>query len=264
MVDSFPRQRPQQRAGPAGDSASREAIERSLAATANDVLLALARNPGLLDRDLLRLLERKDLSSEIVQELAKHPEAQGNYRVLLALACHPKTPRTVSLRVLKFLYLFDLLRVAQTAAVPRDVRVAAEEAILKKLEGMPRGEKLSLAKRGTGRLAAQLLISEDPEMVRAALQNPYLTEAHLLKVLAHDDLPATVVELVAGHARWSHCYHLRLALIRNPLTPLAKVLTFLPEMAVPDLRDICLDRRMPGSVRKYVLAHCRARLSGTR
>jgi hypothetical protein len=32
-------------------------------------------------------------------------------------------------------------------------------------------------------------------------------------------------------------------------------------MAVNDLRDICLDRRMPEQVRKYVLAHCAERLS---
>ena len=51
-----------------------------------------------------------------------------------------------------------------------------------------------------------------------------------------------------------------IALIRNPLTPLARVLAFLPDLAVTDLRDICLDHRMPQPVRKYIEAHCAARL----
>ena len=33
-----------------------------------------------------------------------------------------------------------------------------------------------------------------------------------------------------------------------------------PDMAVTDLREICLDQRMPPQVRKYIEAHCTARL----
>jgi hypothetical protein len=80
-------------------------------------------------------------------------------------------------------------------------------------------------------------------------------------VLAREGLPPAVVEQLAQHQKWSHHYHLRLALIRNPLTPFARVLAFLPDMAVNDLRDICLDHRMPQPVRKYIMAHCTARLN---
>jgi len=261
MADLSPRQRAEQRAELAAAASSRAEIEGFLREPAKEVLMALARNRHLQERDLLRLLERKDLPHEVVRALADHPEAQHNYPVRLALVRHPKTPRKVSLPILKFLYLFDLVRVAETPAVPTDIKMVAEETILKKLDGMPRGEKISLARRGTGRLAASLLISTDPELVRAALDNPYLTEGHLLKVLAHENLPPTVVELVAEHERWSRHYHMRLALIRNPLTPFARVLAFVPEMTVTDLRDICLDHRMPEQVRKYIQEHCTARLS---
>jgi hypothetical protein len=142
--------------------------------------------------------------------------------------------------------------------------MVAEETILKKLAGMPRGEKISLARRGTGRLAACLLFNPDPESIRAALDNPSLTEAHLLKVLAREDLPSAVVEQLSQHPRWSHHYYLRLALIRNPLTPFARVLAFLPDMAVNDLREICLDHRMLQPVRSYIEAHCTARLTKRR
>jgi len=241
--------------------APRPRIEQFFKETAKEVLIAFARNPNLQERDLLRLLERKDLPQEVVREIAARKEAAGNYTVMLALVRHPKTPRLVSLPLMKFLYLFDLVRVCQTPAVPADVKMVAEETILKKVETIPRGEKITLARRGPGRVAAGLLITEDLELIRAALDNPYLAEAHLLRVLAQEKLPTAVVETIAQHIKWSSRYHLRLALIRNPLTPFSRILAFLPDLAVNDLRDICLDHRMPEHVRKYVLAHCAERLS---
>jgi hypothetical protein len=254
------RERLRQRAERAPFASSREELESFFQETSPEVLLAFARNPHLEERDLLRLLERKDLAREVVSELARHREARRSYPVQLALARHPRTPRPVSLPLLKSLYLFDLLRVAETPGVPADVKTVAEETILKKLEGVPRGEKISLARRGTGRLAASLLLTSDLELIRAALENPYLSESHLLKVLAREGLPSAVIEQLVQHPRWSHCYQVRLALIRNPLTPLARVLGLIPEMAITDLRDACLDSRMPEAVRVYIQGHCQARL----
>ncbi len=228
--------------------------------SAKEILVALAGNPNLLESDLLRLLERRDLPREAIQQVAAHKAGARSYNLKLALARHPKTPRLTSLPLLKFLYLFDLVRVCQTPGVPTDVKMAAEEAILKKVEAVPRGEKITLARRASGRVAARLLACEDKELIRAALENPYLSEAHLLRALAHENLPRVVVESIALDLKWSYRYALRLALIRNPLTPLARVLEFLPDIAVNDLRELCLDRRMPEQVRGYILAHCAERL----
>lgn len=236
-------------------------IEPFFKETAKEVLLAFARNPHLQERDLLRLLDRKDLPQEVVREIAAHKEAARNYAVKLAIARHPKAPRLVSLPSMKFLLLFDLVRVSQTPGVPADVKMVAEETILKKLDSIPRGEKITLARRGSSRVAAGLLVSEDSELIGAALDNPFLTEAHLLKVLSLANLPSRVVEAIAQHAKWSSRYYLRLALVRNPSTPFVRVLGFLPDLTVTDLREICFDRRMPEQVRKYVLAHCARRLN---
>lgn len=240
--------------------APRQQLEPFFKETAKEVLLALAGNPNLQERDLLRLLERKDLPVEVLRAIAAHKEAARNYAVRLALARHPRTPRLVSLPILKFLYLFDLVRVTQTPAVPTDVKMLAEETILKKVETIPRGERITLARRSSGRVAAGLLLTEDRELILAALNNPFLTEAHLMKILALHSLPALAVETIAHHEKWSHRYYLRLALIRNPHTPFPQVLGFIPDMAVPDLREICLDRRMPEPVRRYVANHCLERL----
>ena len=238
----------------------RSRLEPFFKETAKEVLLALARNPNLKEHDLLRLLERQDLPEEALRELGQHAQAVRSYHVKLALVRHPKTPRLVSLPLLKFLHLFDLVRVSHTPAAPPQVKKVAEETVLKKLEALPRGEKITLARRGSGRVAAALLVTEDAELIRAALSNPYLSQGHLLNVLALDELPAGLVELLSHHPRWSRLYHLRLALIRHPLTPFARVLAFLPDITVNDLRDICRDPRMPDRVRHYIIAHCAQRL----
>lgn len=239
--------------------APRHRTERFFKEKAKEVLLALAGNPHLQERDLLRLLERKDLSPEVLRAIAEHREAVRSYAVKLGLVRHPRTPRLLSLPILKFLHLFDLVRVCQTPAVPTDVKHVIEETILKRAERIPRGEKITLARRGSGRVAAGLLVTEDRELIGAALDNPFLTEAHILRILQQQNLPAQVVESITVHDRWSRRYHLRLALIRNPLTPLARVLEFLPDLAVNDLREICLDRRMPVHVRNYILVYCARR-----
>jgi hypothetical protein len=238
----------------------RRLLEPFFGDTAKEVLVALAQNPNLQDRDLLRLLQRKDLPREALQAIAAHKEAAHNYPVQLALARHPRTPRFVALPLLKSLYLFDLVRVSQTPGVPADIRLAAEEQILRKLETLPRGQKISLARRSSGRVAASLLLTSDQELIAAALDNPFLSEGNLLRLLALENLPRLAVESIARNQKWSSRYHLRLALVRNPLAPLARVLEFLPDLAVNDLREICLDRRMPEAVRKYVLAHCAKRM----
>ena len=240
--------------------APRHRAERFFRERAKEVLLALARNPNLQEPDLLRLLERKDLAPEVLREVAAHKEAARSYSVKLALARHPRTPRLVSLPILKFLHLFDLVRVCQTPAVPTDVKHVAEETILKKAERIPRGQKISLARQGSGHVAAGLLFTNDQELIRAILDNPYLTEAHVTRIITRTDLPAEVVEMIATTEKWSRRYDVRLGLIRNPHTPFGRVLAFLPDLAVSDLKELCLDRRMPEHVRRYIAAHCLLRI----
>ena len=81
--------------------APRHLLDPFFKESAKEILVALARNPNLLERDLLRLLERKDLPAEVLRVIAAHTEAARNYSVKLALARHPRTPRLISLPILK-------------------------------------------------------------------------------------------------------------------------------------------------------------------
>ena len=146
-------------------------------------------------------------------------------------------------------------------AVPADIKRVAEEALLKRVERIPRGERVTLSRRGTGRIAAHLLFFPDRELRLAALENPFLGEAHLLKILSRRDVDDDLIEIVASHPKWTQRYSIRLALVRHPLTPFDRVREFVPNLTVSDLNVICQDRRISEEVRDFLSDHCRQRLA---
>ncbi len=65
-----------------------------------EVLLALLDNPALDETQLCLLLDRKDIPTEVLEEVARRKPLLKNYRVKRALAFHPRTPRLASLRLI--------------------------------------------------------------------------------------------------------------------------------------------------------------------
>jgi hypothetical protein len=128
------------------------------------------------------------------------------------------------------------------------------------LPQLPLGQKITLARRGPARVAGALLAEGHPQVRAVVLDNPNLTEAQVLKVLARQKLSAPVVQAIAHHPKWSCTYNVRLALVRHPASPLASVLAYLPEITVSDLRELTAPGIVPESLRKYLQAEVLRRL----
>src|SRR6266699_4511815 len=194
-----------------------------------DVLLALLDNPALDETQLCLLLERKDLPGEILEEVARRKPLLKNYRVKRSLAFHPRTPRLISLRLLRDLYLMDLVQVTLSPGVSAELKLNAEDQLLGRLRQLPLGQKITLARRGPARVAGALLAEGQAQVISVVLDNPYLTEAQILKVLSRVRLPPAVVAAIGRHRKWSLSYNVRVALVRHPASVLATVLSFLPQ-----------------------------------
>jgi hypothetical protein len=205
---------------------------------ATDVLLALLDNPALDETQLCLLLDRKDLSPEILEEVVGRKNLLKNYRVKRALAFHPHTPRLASMRLIRDLYLMDLAQLALSVGAQPELKRLAEGQLLARLAQLPLGQKITLARRGPGRVAGALLAEGHPQILSVVLDNAYLTEAQVLKALSREKVPLRVTHAVAQHRRWSCVYNIRLALIRTPGTPLSTILSYLPEINASDLRDL--------------------------
>jgi len=224
------------------------------------VLLVLLDNPAFNEPHLTLLLSRKDLPTEILEEIGRRKTFLKSYGVKKSLLLHPRTPRLIGLRLLKELYLMDLVQFALSPAVSAELKRYAEEQIVARLPQLPLGQKITLARRGPSRVAGALLAEGHARVLPVALENPYLTEAQVLKALSREKLPVHVVQAVANHRKWSQSYNVRLAMVRNASTPISIVLGFLPHMTVNDLRVLAEPGIVPENLRKYLLAEVHRRM----
>ena len=241
-----------------------EELKSLLYHSSPEVLYALLDNPTLDETLLSLLLARKDLPVEILESIAGRRSFLKSYAVKKALAFHPKAPRLVGLRLLRDLYLMDLVQLALSPGVLPELKRHAEEYIIARLPQLPLGQRITLARRGPARVAGALLASGHAQVLRIALDNPRLTEAQVLKVLWHEKLPQSVVLTVANHRKWSHSYNVRLALVRNAGTPLSLVLGFLPHLTIADLRELAAPGVVPDNLRKYLEAEVRRRMRSSK
>ena len=131
----------------------------------------------------LAFLQRRDLTAEMLTSLSRNPEAMKSRKVLLALIAHPHTPRQVSIPLLRRAFVFDLMQVTLTPAVAADVKRAAEDQILLRVEALSAGEKTTLAKRASGRVSAALLQENEGRVVAPALDNGHLTESLVIQAM---------------------------------------------------------------------------------
>src|SRR5713101_2080830 len=156
---------------------------------AADVLLALLDNPALDETQLCLLLERKDLPAAVLEEIGRRKPLLKNYRVKRALAFHPRSPRLVSLRLLRDLYLMDLVQLTFLPGIPTELKRNAEDQLIARLPQLPLGQKITLARRGPARAAGALLAEGHAHILAVVLDNAYLTESQILKALSREKLP---------------------------------------------------------------------------
>jgi len=224
-----------------------------------DVLLALLENPALDETSLGLLLARKDLPGEVLEGIAASKAFLKSYAVKKALVFHPRAPRLVGLRLLRDLYLMDLVQYALSPATSTELKRHAEEYVIARMPQLALGPRITLARRGPARVAGALMATGHAQVLEIALENPRLTEAQVLRVLWREKLPQAVVLAVANHRKWSQYYNVRLAMVRNAATPLSLVLGYLPELTVMDLQELAAPGVVSENLRKYLLAEVHRR-----
>lgn len=244
--------------------ATGEELQALLFHPSAEVLLSLLENPALDETSLGLLLSRKDLPAEVIESVAGTKSFLKSYAVKKALVFHPRAPRLVGLRLLRDLYLMDLVQYSLSTAVSAELKRHAEEYVIARLPQLPLGQRIALARRGPARIVGALMALGHAQVLEIALENPRLTESQVLKVLSREKLPQAVVLTIANHRKWSQFYNVRLALVRNDSTPLSTVLAFLPELTVVDLRELAAPGVVPENLRKYLLAEVHRRMQASR
>jgi hypothetical protein len=197
----------------------------------------------LSEDQVLALLQRPEVTAETIVSLARNPSTAKSRKVTIALILHPRTPRHVSLPMLRRLFTFDLMRVALTPAVAADSKRAAEEQIMNRLESLSAGEKMSLARRASGRVAAALLGDPDPRIIARALDNSRLVEALVVAALTRNEASQSLFDLVSVHRNWAQRREVQIALLGSEKTPLERAMELARNFSADTLRQIVPESR---------------------
>ncbi len=238
-------------------------LHESVHSASLETLIATASDPALTEDLALVLLKRSDLPTRALDCLSRNGVVMKSRKVKLALVAHPRTPRHISLPMVRHLFTFDLMRVALTPAVPADIKMSAEESLINRLERLSQGEKLSLARRASGRVAAALLLDSETRVIDAALENSRLTESAVIKALMRRNAPAAFVRAVCHHEKWSPRREVRIALLRNEQTPVSQALEFSRSLPPALVREILHGSYLPKGTKESLLKDVAARSSNS-
>lgn len=211
----------------------------------------------------LTQLDRKDLSSQEIEEIAKQKVLLREYRVKRALAFHPHVPRTLALRLIRDLYTMDLMRLALAPVAAADLRSVAEQALIARLSQLALGEKISLARQASARVVSALLIEGHRKIVAPALDNPRLTESQILKVLSKEKIALPTMTAICHHAKWTALPTVRMALVRHRQTPLDAAARFLSLMTNAELQTLAALRSISAPLRLQLEAELEKRARAT-
>ena len=99
---------------------------------------------------------------------------------------------------------------------------------------------------GAGNDQIQLFV-HDPSarVIRALLGNKNLTEQDIVIIANKKNIPADILEAIARDRRWAESYPVRLALARNPRSPLSVSLSVARFLRVFDLEEITRSHYIP-------------------
>jgi hypothetical protein len=208
------------------------------------VLRNVLKNPQLTGQHLLVLLRRRDLGEELLKSIARHELIKSIHLLKVALVSNSNAPASITLSLLPHLYLFELLNLCILPGSTPDQRLAAERQIIQRLATIELGQKLTLARRGSGKILAALIQQGEPQVLTAALDNPHLKEVAILTFLRSGKTTATTISQIARHSRWSHRHSLRLAILKHRHTPPVWYTLWLPTLKRFELSNLLANRQI--------------------
>lgn len=215
-------------------------------------IIALPDHPAVKEHHLLKLLERPDLPVEFLRSLSRDRRWVKSPRIRFKLVNNPVMPVAEAMNHIKFLFWRDLNFTVQNFRIPSEVRHGAESLLIKRLQAMATGEKVNLARVAAGRVLKLLRTEKNPRVATALLENPRLLEEDVLFAVNQKSTPAPVLESVARDAKWSSRRNVRVALIRNPKTPISVSLSFVSSLHAGDAAELLKDSKVPLAVRRMI------------
>ena len=124
--------------------------------------------PHLVEDEALAILDNPYCSAKICSSIAQNARLTGFYSVRLPLVAHRQTPQAHAVKLVHYLYWFDLLRLSIDVQVPAPVRRAIDTQLVNRADKLSLGERISSARRCSPALIKVLSLRSRPEGLRGA------------------------------------------------------------------------------------------------
>jgi hypothetical protein len=234
-------------------------MERDIESLPRESLaLYVAENVGhLFEEEALAVLDNPHVTPQIIQQIARSVRLTAFTSVRLRLVAHRQTPQAHAVKLVHYLYWFDLLRLSTDVKVPPTVRRAIDQLLLTNVSKRTVGERVASARRCNLALAKALMFDPELSVFEALLTNSRLREEDLVTLASSPRATPEQLRMLAGDRKWSYRYAIRKALVLNPLTPRAAAASQLRHLRRSDLREIlgnpttstylrrCIERLLP-------------------
>jgi hypothetical protein len=212
---------------------------QDLSRTGRDELAAvLADIPSLHEDEALALLDNPYATPQILSKISQTARLTGFYSVRLKLVAHRQTPQAHAVKLIHYLYWFDLLRLSLDVQIAAPVRRAIETQLINRAPKLTLGERVSSARLCSSALVKVFLFDPHPKVFASLLVNKRLREDDILALIASERATKEQLLMIAGDTKWSYRYPVRKALVLNPDTPRAAAASQLRYLSQKDLRSI--------------------------
>lgn len=145
--------------------------------------------------------------------------------------------------------LQDFQEVKEEGAPPMEEgkRLNLTQRIMK----MSIAEKIKLATLGNKEARGLLLRDSNKLVCTAVIRSPRITDGEVLACATNRAANEEVLRIIYGNREWTKNQKIKLALVKNPKTPLTVVTKFLNTLRDAELKDLARDRNVPSGVAMF-------------
>jgi hypothetical protein len=123
-------------------------------------------------------------------------------------------------------------------------RLTVNQRVMK----MSISEKIKLATRGNKEARGLLLRDSNKLVAVAAIRSPRITDGEVLMCAANKAVNDDVLRAIYNNREWTKDYRIKLALVKNPKTPMALSMRFLSTLRDADVKELARDRNVPSGI----------------
>jgi hypothetical protein len=208
--------------------------------TADEIRLALLGNPALGDRLAANLARTS--SPRVAREIYRHRRLFQRPMVRRALLESPNVPSAALVEVVSSMGdLWGLLGLTQNPKIRSiEVKARARMRLTALFRGLGSAEKIATV-QVSGRPLLKALWADffrDEELVLRCLRECHLDKGLVVEIARSSIAPRQALKLIGETPSLSSHYEVRLALARNPKTPLPVVQRILPGLTAEDRRNL--------------------------